>query len=195
MKPSSRGAIGRTASAALAMACLLAATGGCAQSPTELVVHTSIDPTVTQPITSILVTVTGVQTTTSRVFQSLSAAAPDADIPIFYFPTILDLQLTRDGISGPVQVDVAASDPTIDATVIATASAAVTLPANKTTTVSVVLTAAPPGTGGAGGAGAGGAGGSGGGGSAGPGGAGGFGGAGGPGGFGGAGAAAGAGGA
>jgi len=187
MKPSSWGTIGRTASAALAMACLLAG-GGCAQSPTELVVHTSVDSTVARPITSILVTVTGVQTTTSRVFQSLSAAGPDADIPIFYFPTALDLQLTRDGISGPVQVDVAASDPTVDATVIAAASVAVALPANKTTEVSVVLTAAPPGTGGAGGSGAGGAGGAGGAaGAAGNGGAGG--------GAGGAGAAAGAGGA
>ena len=160
MKLSSRARAGRPA-APWALACLVAGLAACAQSPTEQVVFTSVDATVTRPITSILVTVTGAQTRTSRVFQSLSAPAPDADIPVFYFPTSLDLQLTRDGISGPVQVDVAASDPTIDDTLIATGSVAATLPANQTTKVSVVLTAAPPGTAGAAGAGgaAGGAGG------------------------------------
>lgn len=132
---------------------LSAGSAGCAQNPTELVVYASADATVTRAITSILVTVTGAQTTTSRVFQSLAAPTGDASIPDFYFPTVLDLQLTRDGVSGPVQIDVAGSDPTIDASVIATGSVAATLPPNKTTNVSVLLTAAPPGTGGGGGAG------------------------------------------
>jgi len=155
---SPRPAGARTPKASWVLAGLLAGAAGCAQSPTELVVYTGVDATVTRPITSILVTVTGAQTTTNRVFQSLSAPTGDADIPIFYFPTILDLQLTRDGVSGPVQVDVAASDPTIDDTVIAAATVAASLPANQTTKVSVVLTATPAGTGG----GAGGAGGAGG---------------------------------
>ena len=164
MKLSSRAREGRPAApwalACLVAACLVAGLAACAQSPTELVVFASVDATVTRPITSILVTVTGAQSRTSRVFQSLSAPAPDADIPVFYFPTSLDLQLTRDGISGPVQIDVAGSDPTIDDTLIATGSVAATLPANQTTKVSVVLTAAPPATAGAAGAaGAGGAGG------------------------------------
>ena len=157
--PSTRAAFARTPLRWCVLAGLAAA--GCAQSPTELVVYTGPDPGVTiPPITSIMVTVTGAgAATTSRVFQSLGNATGDADIPQFAFPAVLDLQLTRDGITGPVQVDVAASDLTIDDTVLASGSITTTLTANKTTKVAVVLTATPgtSGTGGAGGAGAGGA--------------------------------------
>lgn len=157
-RPSPRAAFPRTPALVGLLAGLLTG-AGCAQSPTELVVFTGADATVPPAITSILVTVTSADKTTNRVFQSLGAAAPDADIPLFSFPTILDLQLTRDGISGPVQVDVAASDPTMSDAVLATASVATTLTANKTTNVSVLLTAAPGAGGAAGAGGAGGAGG------------------------------------
>jgi len=157
-RASLRAALPRSRALGCALVGLLGA-AGCAQSPTELVVFAGADATVPPAITSIQVTVTSADKTTTRVFQSLGAAAPDADIPLFSFPTFLDLQLTRDGISGPVQVDVAASDPTVDDTVLASASIATTLAANKTTKVSVLLTATPSaGAGGAGG-GAGGAGG------------------------------------
>ena len=137
-----------------ALACALG-TAGCAKDPTELYVYVGADATVTQAITSILVTVTGTTNVTSRAFQSLDNAAPDADIPTFRFPAFLDLQLTRDGISGPVVVEVDASDPTMSTATLATASAPTTLQANKTTSLDVVLTAVPQtGGGGAGGAGA-----------------------------------------
>lgn len=140
--------------AAFALLSLLAGAAGCAQSPTELFVSVSADATVPSHLTSMHVTVTGTSGQTSRDFQSLSAPADDAAVPDFSLPTVLVLQLTRDGVSGPVEIRVDASDPTMTGdTVLATGSVAATLPAHQTTQASVVLTAVAPGTGGAGGGG------------------------------------------
>ena len=135
----------RARGAAIVCAMSLATvTAGCAKDPTELLLTVSVDSTVTQQITSILVTVNGATGGTSHIFQSLAAPAADAFIPAFYFPTSLDLLITKDGVAGDAQIVVEASDPTISDTVLARGALAATITAAKTTTASVVLTAVPP---------------------------------------------------
>ena len=119
-------------------------TFGCAKDPTEVLLTVGVDTTVTQQITSLLVTLSWPTGTTSRVYQSLGAPAADADIPQFYFPALLDILLTADGVSGETQILVEGSDPTISDTVLANGTVTVPVASDKTTTTSVVLTAVPP---------------------------------------------------
>jgi hypothetical protein len=155
-----RFAFARMATGLCVLASLGSAGGGCATSPTEVLVTVSVDATVTQSVTSMTATLMGATGSTERVFQSLAAPPADANIPIFYFPTILDLLVTHDGVAGDVEVVVEASDPTMSEVVLARGLAPGTVTAQKTTTASVVLTAVapPPDGGGAGGGGAGGGG-------------------------------------